>query len=86
MDVVACYKALGDPTRYAIFKDLKEKDLCACHLLEKLDITQPTLSFHMKKLTECGLVLATKDGIWTRYQINREVIGSLMSELEYFAL
>lgn len=86
MDVVACYKALGDPTRYAILKNLKEKDLCACHLLERLDITQPTLSFHMRKLTECGLVLATKDGIWTRYQISREVIQSLIGELEYFVL
>ena len=46
--------------------------LCACELLERLEVTQPTLSHHMKILCECGLVLAFKEGKWQHYDINCE--------------
>ena len=43
---------------------------CACELLEKFRITQPTLSHHMKILSDCELVQSRKDGKWTFYEIN----------------
>lgn len=82
MDVVACFKALSDETRYGIFMKLRSKELCACDLLESFDITQPTLSFHMKKLIECGLVNGQKDGIWMRYRINDLVVKEVIVLLE----
>jgi ArsR family transcriptional regulator, arsenate/arsenite/antimonite-responsive transcriptional repressor len=82
MDVVACFKALSDDTRYRIFMNLKSKELCACDLLESFEITQPTLSFHMKKLMECGLVAGKKDGIWMRYRINDAVVMEVIERLE----
>lgn len=82
MDVVACFKALSDETRYGIFLKLKSKEFCACDLLESFDITQPTLSFHMRKLMECGLVVGKKDGIWMRYRINDLVVKDVIMLLE----
>ena len=82
MDVVACFKALSDETRYGIYMKLRSKELCACDLLENFDITQPTLSFHMKKLMECGLVNGQKDGIWMRYRINESIVKEVIVILE----
>lgn len=82
MDIVACFKALSDDTRYRIFMKLKSKEMCACDLLESFEITQPTLSFHMKKLLECGLVIGKKDGIWMRYRINDAIVKEVIEQLE----
>jgi ArsR family transcriptional regulator len=69
------FKALGDETRLKIVEILSCGELCACDILESFEITQPTLSYHMKILTECGLVLSRKEGSWIRYSINTELIA-----------
>jgi ArsR family transcriptional regulator len=51
---------------------LRSGEKCACVLLEKLNITQPTLSHHMKILIESGIVKSRKEGKWTHYSINVE--------------
>ena len=63
-------KALGDSNRLKITVLLTQGEKCACELLEKFDITQPTLSHHMKVLADAGLVTFRKDGKNTYYQIN----------------
>jgi ArsR family transcriptional regulator len=79
-------KALADPIRYEIIQQLKKNvDLCACHLLSTFSITQPTLSFHMKKLVESQLVSVRKEGTWMKYTLNEErlsTIGKALSNLE----
>lgn len=70
VDPILVFKALGDPTRFSIYKSLAGKECCACDLLEKFSITQPTLSHHMGKLVQSGLIAARKDGIWMRYTVN----------------
>ncbi len=75
-------KALADPIRLAIVQKLAQtSELCACNLLEDFSITQPTLSFHMKKLTSCAIVLARKDGIWIKYRLNPDAMNALVSTL-----
>ena len=64
MDVALICKALGDANRLEIVKMLSDGEKCGCKLLERFEITQPTLSHHMKILMECGLVNARKDGKW----------------------
>ncbi|WP_326907399.1 ArsR/SmtB family transcription factor [Sedimentibacter sp. MB31-C6] len=64
-------KALSDETRVKIFEMLTQGELCACIILEEFKITQPTLSYHMKILCKSGLVDSRKDGIWTKYTINK---------------
>ncbi len=73
-DYVPVFKALGDATRLKIIEMLSCGELCACDILEYFKITQPTLSYHMKILTECGLVKSRKEGSWMRYSNNTELI------------
>lgn len=74
---VVFLKALGDETRLQIIDMLSGGELCACKILEYFDITQPTLSYHMKILCESGLVEGVRDGIWMWYSLNKENIEAL---------
>ena len=55
-------KALGDENRVMIVKMLSSGELCACKILEEFDISQSTLSYHMKILCDSGLVFSRRDG------------------------
>ena len=68
------FKALSDPNRLMIVDMLSCGELCACIILEKFQITQPTLSHHMKTLCESGLVNGRREGKWTYYSLNEEVV------------
>ena len=63
------FKALGDENRIQIMRLLRTGEKCACKLLEELDISQPTLSHHMKILCDCALVTGRKEGKWMHYSI-----------------
>lgn len=77
----ACvFKALSDETRLKLCCLVAGNEACGEELLREVEITQPTLSYHMKVLCSSGLVKSRKDGTWTRYTINEERI----SELEDF--
>ncbi|MCL2497127.1 MAG: metalloregulator ArsR/SmtB family transcription factor [Symbiobacteriaceae bacterium] len=68
------FKALADKNRLMIVDMLSCGELCACMILEKFNITQPTLSHHMKILCDCGLVNGRKEGKWTYYSLNNETV------------
>ena len=65
-------KALADENRLAIMLALQHGEKCGCDLLEELDITQPTLSHHMKLLADSGLVEYYKEGKWMHYSISAD--------------
>ena len=78
------FKALSDENRIRILKLLHDGEKCACKLLEELNISQPTLSHHMKILCDAGIVTGRKDGKWTHYSIccdGVKHIRGLMKEL-----
>ena len=70
-------KALSDATRINIFEMLAQGELCACKILEDFQITQPTLSYHMKILCESGLVSGRKDGVWMKYSIRPDSLEAV---------
>ena len=72
MDVALICKALGDANRLGIVQMLSDGEKCGCELLERFEITQPTLSHHMKILVECGLVNDRREGKWHYYTLNCE--------------
>lgn len=74
-------KALGEETRIRIFETLRGGKLCACKILERFHISQPTLSHHMKILCDSGLVLAEKDWKWTYYSIDCQKLNDLLGYL-----
>lgn len=69
------FKALGDPKRAVIVDMLSCGELCACKILEKFEMSQSTLSHHMKLLCECGLVKGREEGKWTYYSLNTEIVN-----------
>lgn len=76
-DSALLFKVLSDPNRLMIVDMLSCGELCACVILEKFKITQPTLSHHMKTLCDCGLVNGRKDGKWTYYSLNDKTVQNL---------
>ncbi|NLK00712.1 MAG: winged helix-turn-helix transcriptional regulator [Clostridia bacterium] len=71
-DYVPLMKAMSDETRLEIIDMLSAGEMCACEILEEFSISQSTLSYHMKILSESGLVNARRDGAWMRYTLNRD--------------
>lgn len=66
------FKAFCDENRIRIMKMLTSGEKCACKLLEELEVTQPTLSHHMKILCDAGVVIGRKEGKWMHYSISEE--------------
>ena len=66
------FKALCDENRIRILKLLCGGEKCACKLLQELNISQSTLSHHMKILCDSGIVTGRKEGTWMHYSISSE--------------
>ena len=78
------FKAFCDENRIRILKMLRSGEKCACKLLEALNVTQPTLSHHMKILCDSGVVIGRKEGKWMHYSISGEgakIAKDLLKEL-----
>lgn len=75
-------KAFADETRLKIIDMLSCGELCACKILRSFNITQPTLSYHMKILTDCGIVIGQREGVWMHYSLDTENIKRLMEFLK----
>ena len=66
-DFIKVMKALSDPNRVKIVKLLQQKVMCVCELQAALEISQPSVSKHLKILEEAGLVDYQKDGLCVNY-------------------
>jgi len=66
------YEMLSDKNRLRILKLLEEKPLCVCELTHVLGIRQPSVSRHLKKLKETGLIESRQDRQWHEYFINHK--------------
>jgi ArsR family transcriptional regulator len=75
------FKVLSDPNRLMIVDMLSCGELCACVILAKFQITQPTLSHHMKSLCDCGLVVGRKEGKWTYYSLDENTVQKIKNIL-----
>jgi len=88
---VQYFKALADPARLQILEFLLEQEegccsapdrtVCACHIEEKIVLSQPTISHHMKVLVDSGLVRSEKRGRWVYYSIDYESFNKLAAFL-----
>src|SRR6266853_4098324 len=68
-------RALADPTRLTMVASLSKASapICICDFTAGLQLTQPTISHHMAKLKEAGLVESEKRGIWIYYRMHRKL-------------
>lgn len=75
-------KVISDPKRLRIIDILSCDELCACEILEKFDITQPTLSHDMRKLEEASLVISRREGKNTYYSLDKASLDEIEDSLE----
>jgi ArsR family transcriptional regulator len=76
------FKALADPARVRIVNLLATSDgeaVCACHLIEPLGLSQPTVSHHLKRLLDAGLVEREQRGKWAYFTLKRDAVDTLAS-------
>ena len=73
-DLAAVAKALSDPVRLQIVDVLRAHagEVCVCELQPLFDISQPTLSHHLKKLRDAGIVGVERRGLWAYYYVHPE--------------
>ena len=74
------FKALADPARVRIVNVLATSDgepVCICHLIEPLGLSQPTVSHHMKRLLDAGLVEREQRGKWAYFSLKGDAVEKL---------
>lgn len=79
------FKALSDSKRLKILEILANGEVCACDLLEDLELSQSGLSYHMKILVSTDLVVARQEGKWTYYQIGSDGFALTKTFLDSFS-
>ncbi len=75
------FKALSDETRLHIIDMLSCSELSACDILASFDLSQSTLSYHMKILTDAGIINSRREGLWTKYSINETAFEEIIAIL-----
>ena len=73
------FRALADPARVRIVNMLATsgEPVCVCHLIEPLGLSQPTVSHHLKKLTDAGLLTREQRGKWAYFSLRPEAVETL---------
>jgi ArsR family transcriptional regulator len=76
-------KALSDPIRIQLVDVLGRHagEVCVCELVPLFDVTQPTLSHHLRKLREAGIVGVERRGLWAYYYVNSEALEEIRTWL-----
>jgi ArsR family transcriptional regulator len=82
--MVAVAKALGDPIRLQLVDVLRKHagKVCVCELVPLFDVSQPTLSHHLKKLREAGIVDCERPGLWSYYYVIPDALRELAGWLQ----
>lgn len=78
-NTIKVFKALADNNRLLILEMLSCGEMCACDLMRELNLTQPTVSHHMKILQYAGLIDCKKNGKWMNYSIKKDKFDELIS-------
>jgi ArsR family transcriptional regulator len=78
------FKALADPHRVKILNLLatSPEPVCVCEFTEPLGLSQPTVSHHLKKLVQAGLLVREQRGTWAYYSMRRDAVGGLAAALD----
>ena len=83
-ELAGVFRALGDPGRLRLLSFLAAQpggEACVCHLTQPLGLSQPTVSHHLRVLTEAGLLERERRGTWIYYRLRLERLGELCGAL-----
>ena len=84
MELTNFFKALSDPTRRKVLQLLREQDMTPSEILERLPVSQPTLSHHLDILKRADLVTCVREGQFIRYSLNMSVLDMTMDYIMQF--
>lgn len=72
-------KAIADPTRLEILRTVAAQPgpVCACDVVDRFDLSQPTISHHLKVLRDSGLLTGTREGLWMFYRSDPKGMAAL---------
>lgn len=76
------FKVLADANRLKIIELLIKGETCGCTLIDKLTISQPTLSYHLKMISDAGIARSEKNGNWKNYYIIKEKLEDIIQFIE----
>jgi ArsR family transcriptional regulator len=78
---LAVLKALADGTRFDVFRliAVQEGEICACDIVDRFDVSQPTIAHHLKVLREAGLITVSRRGVWAWYAVDPDGARKLES-------
>ena len=88
--MLAIFKALADGTRLDIFRLIaaQEAPICACDIVDRFDVSQPTIAHHLKVLRTAGLITVSRRGVWAYYAVDprgadllRSVAASILPDV-----
>lgn len=80
-DAIRLFKCLADKSRLQILKSLMLEDMYVERLAERLDLSAPTITFHLKKLMDAGAVEARKEQYYTMYSIRKDVFMTTILDI-----
>ena len=85
--LVAAFKALADPTRLDVFRLIaaQEAPICACDVVDRFGVSQPTISHHLKVLREAGLITVSRRGVWAYYAVDPRGVAGVRDVLDALA-
>lgn len=69
--LLGVFKALADGTRLDVFRLIAAQDepICACDIVDRFDVSQPTIAHHLKVLRQAGLISVSRRGVWAYYAV-----------------
>src|SRR4051812_33171643 len=76
------YHALSDSIRLDVVLLLQGGERCVCELMDELDLAQSRLSWHLKTLSDAGIITGRREGRWNYYSLNVEVLAEARSALD----
>ena len=81
----ALFRTLADPARVRVLNLLatSEEPVCVCNLTEPLGLSQPTVSHHLKKLVDAGLLAREQRGKWAYFSLKPEAVEQLRSIIQF---
>jgi ArsR family transcriptional regulator len=84
--MLAAFKALADGTRLDVFRLIAAQDepICACDIVDRFDVSQPTIAHHLKVLRNAGLITVSRRGVWAYYAVEPRGLEVLQTSVQGF--
>ena len=85
--MIAIFKALADGTRFDVFRLIaaQEEPICACDVVDRFSVSQPTIAHHLKVLRQAGLITVSRRGVWAYYAVDPRGLEVLRSATASFS-